>query len=286
MNRSILLTSKSGINTVCLRSPGFCSQTTDGDLLELNGARKARLSLCCHIGSFITSESCVEATNQTKVQLPTVYDNDLVPMNVTASDQHFIFLVWNPCTGENRYPLTPHIYEDEIWYLLSNGTIYRPLAEEAEDRFLNYRQYCLGRVTDYEYPEYMVFFCEAAGEENGGAVYSYGMLASVPFLIATYLVYCLLPELNNLHGLTLRGYVGCLATAYSMLAVLQLTPQEWIAYGSCIAIGITSAERDLLYVFLIVCCAINARRTRRESFERGRRDETDRRADEINHRLC
>jgi len=136
--------------------------------------------------------------------------------------------------------LNPHVYEDEKWYLLSNGSILRPLARESEDRLLNYSQYCLARVRSHEYREYLVFFCEEAypEDDSGGIVYSFGMLASVPFLTTTYVVYWLLPDLRNLHGLTLRGYVGCLAMAYGMLAVVQLTPQEEIPYVICIALGI------------------------------------------------
>jgi len=176
------------------------------------------------------------------VQLPVIYEMNLVPMNVTASDEYFHFKIWNPCYGLKHYSLNPYMYEDEKWYLLSNGSILRPLSEEQEERLLDYNQYCLARVKSYEYPEYLVFFCGEAdlieNDNNGGVIYSFGMLASVPFLVATYVVYWLLPDLRNLHGLTLRGYVGCLAMAYSTLGILQLTPQEQISNGICFTFGI------------------------------------------------
>jgi len=186
------------------------------------------------------------ARNETKtvVKLPRIYEYNLTRANITANDKHFYFKIWNPCAGRNRYPLNPYVYEDEKWYLLSNGSILRPLARESEDRLLNYSQYCLARVKSHEYSEYLVFFCEEpSSEDDSGEViffglYSFGMLASVPFLIATYIVYWLLPDLRNLHGLTLREYVGCLAMAYSILAVTQLTPQEQIPHVICIALGI------------------------------------------------
>lgn len=177
------------------------------------------------------------------VQLPMIYEMDLTPANVTANEKYFDFITWNPCADVKRYSLNPHMYEDDKWYLLSNGSVLRPLSEEPEDRLLDYHQYCLARVKNDEYREYLVFFCEEAypieNDDNGKIIYSIGMLASVPFLVATYVVYWLLPELRNLHGWTLRGYVGCLAMAYSLLGWLQLTPQEQISNGICITFGIS-----------------------------------------------
>lgn len=177
------------------------------------------------------------------VQLPTIYEMNFASTNITASNKYFDFLIWNPCPGMKRYSLNPYMYKDEEWYLLSNGSIMRPLSKEPEERLLHYHQYCLARVRSYDYPEYLAFFCEEVDpiedDNDSEVVYSFGMLASVPFLVATYVVYWLLPDLRNLHGLTLRGYVGCLAVAYSMLGVLQLTPQERIPNDICIIIGIS-----------------------------------------------
>lgn len=200
----------------------------------------------------------MQSANETEATLPLVYEVDLAPTNSTASDEHFSILVWNPCAGGNRYGLNPHIYKDEQWYLLSNGSVYRPEAEIDDDRLLNYDQYCLARVRNYDYPEYLAFFCEEAypDDESGEIVYSFGMITSVPFLVATYVVYWLLPEMRNIHGLTLRGYVGCLTVAYVMLTMVQLMPQDWLSYEGCIAIGIPT-ECDF-FCLLIVCCAVNA----------------------------
>lgn len=217
----------------------YLETTTDvGD----DGSGKPRVSLCCHINTFLNGDDCVRgALNGTEVvQLPAVYETDLVPANITTSDEYFNFVIWNPCTGKNRYPLNPHVYGDEEWYLISNGSILRPLAEELEERILDYHQYCLARVRSYEYREYLVFFCEEISpleDDGGGIVYSFGMLVSVPFLIVTYIVYWILPDLRNLHGLTLRGYIGCLAAAYSMVGMLQLIPQEQIVTSVCIALA-------------------------------------------------
>ncbi|GFG32348.1 hypothetical protein Cfor_02394, partial [Coptotermes formosanus] len=48
------------------------------------------------------------------------------------------------------------------------------------------------------------------------------LLISVPFLIITMLVYCLIPELRDLHGKSLVCYVLCFTVAYIFLAAVQL----------------------------------------------------------------
>ncbi|XP_050447946.1 G-protein coupled receptor Mth2-like isoform X6 [Cataglyphis hispanica] len=213
------------------------------DIEDDDGSGKPRVSLCCRVNTFLTGDNCVKsAINGTEIiQLPSVYDTNLELANITTSDEYFNFTVWNPCAGRNRYPLNPHVYLDEKWYLMSNGSILRPLAEEREERILDYHQYCLARVKGYEYHEYLLFFCEEIyaieDDDGGGIVYSFGMLVSVPFLAATYIVYWLLPDLKNLHGLTLRGYVGCLAMAYSIVGLVQLTPQEQILTDICITLA-------------------------------------------------
>ncbi|XP_070162887.1 G-protein coupled receptor Mth2 isoform X2 [Polyergus mexicanus] len=224
--------------------------TTEHD----DGSGKPRVSLCCHVNTFLTGDNCVkEATNGTEVvQLPAIYETNLELTNITTSDEYFNFVVWNPCAGRNRYPLNPYVYMDEKWYLMSNGSILRPLAEELEERILDYHQYCLARVKGYEYQEYLVFFCEETyaieDDDSGGIVYSFGMLVSVPFLAATYIIYWLLPDLKNLHGLTLRGYVGCLAMAYSIVGMLQLTPQEQILTDICITLELRqNSTSDTFY---------------------------------------
>lgn len=218
----------------------YAPQTTTD--LTNDDTEKPIISLCCSVDTFLTGNDCVKnTTSPTTVKLPAIYEVDLEPANVIANDEHFHLMIWNPCVGRNRYSLNPRKYQDEKWYLLSNGSILRPLAEVLEDSLLNYDQYCLARVQKYEFLEYLVFFCEDAypeDDDDGDVVYAYGMLASVPFLTATYLIYWLLPDLRNLHGLTLRGYVACLTIGYVMLAAVQLTPQEQIPYVVCIIFGI------------------------------------------------
>lgn len=54
-------------------------------------------------------------------------------------------------------------------------------------------------------------------------VYPFGMLVSIPFLLATIVVYAIIPELRNtLHGMSFMCHIGCLIVGYSVLAAIQL----------------------------------------------------------------
>lgn len=60
-----------------------------------------------------------------------------------------------------------------------------------------------------------------------------GMCFSVPFLILTFLVYAIVPELRNLHGKSLMCYVLGLIIAYTILINLQfgnMPSANWACY--------------------------------------------------------
>ncbi|XP_035790065.1 G-protein coupled receptor Mth2-like [Anopheles albimanus] len=57
-------------------------------------------------------------------------------------------------------------------------------------------------------------------------VYAFGFLVSLPFLVATFLVYAILPELHNLPGMSLMCYVTSLAVSYLLLALARMDVYE------------------------------------------------------------
>lgn len=124
------------------------------------------------------------------VQLPVVYDINLAQEN-TTSNEYFNFVIWNPCADKYRYFLNPHSHIDHEWYLMSNGSILRP--KNSKEPIHDYHQYCLARINSTEYREYLAFLCTEKSYEVPNII-SFGMLVSVPFLIATYIIYWLLPE--------------------------------------------------------------------------------------------
>jgi G protein-coupled receptor Mth (Methuselah protein) len=70
------------------------------------------------------------------------------------------------------------------------------------------------------------------------AIYPYVMITSSIFLIATFVVYAIIPEFQNTFGVSVMCHVASLATTYIFLAVIQLDPM--LPKPACIALGNTS----------------------------------------------
>ena len=67
-------------------------------------------------------------------------------------------------------------------------------------------------------------------------IYACGLLISVPFLLLTIVAYCITPRLKDAHGKALCRYCGCLAVAFTTLAIAQLA-SEYMRDEVCISIG-------------------------------------------------
>lgn len=59
------------------------------------------------------------------------------------------------------------------------------------------------------------------------------MLLSVLFLVATILIYSLIPKLRDLHGKCLICYSVALAIGFSTLALVQLNSSDYIEKRFC-----------------------------------------------------
>ncbi len=71
-------------------------------------------------------------------------------------------------------------------------------------------------------------------------IFPYFLLASSGFLIATFVVYALVPEMRNLHGLSVMCQVASLAVTYICLAINQMSTNIHGIY--CIVIGTVKQE--------------------------------------------
>jgi len=69
-------------------------------------------------------------------------------------------------------------------------------------------------------------------------LYPYLLYGSSTFLIATFVVYAIIPELrNNVHGISIMCHVASLAVMYIGLGAIQSNLE--ISYRACISLGIS-----------------------------------------------
>ncbi|XP_011696771.1 PREDICTED: G-protein coupled receptor Mth2-like [Wasmannia auropunctata] len=195
------------------------------------------IPLCCPLGSRLIEsnrsidEECVPGKYY--YPFPDVYEYATSEWRSIGKklDQFFSLTVRDPCIN-GRYPLNPEMDPKDEYVFLVNGSLYQPNLNE----FVN--SYCLAVLQEHN--SYVIAVCFKEDivvdqrQENSIPV---GLLVSLPFLLATFVVYSVLPELWNMHGYTLRGYVGSLFVAYTSLAIVQLTPTALIPDSACIAIA-------------------------------------------------
>lgn len=194
------------------------------------------IQLCCPLGDRLVKEKCVPGGGN--YPFPDVYSyttSDLLQNENKKVNELFQLVVHDPCRETERFLLNPVEYPDDEYMFLVNGSLYQPQHEE----FLQPTSYCLAVVRD----KFEVTVCfesindETIAETNQLTSKPVGLIISLPFLLTTFVVYSVLPELKNMHGYTLRGYVGSLFIAYTVLAVLQLTHPNSIEYSVCITLG-------------------------------------------------
>lgn len=68
------------------------------------------------------------------------------------------------------------------------------------------------------------------------SIYPYFLLISSFFLIVTFVIYALLPELQNVHGLTVMCYVASMAVLYVGLGIIMLYTD--MGHFLCVGLGI------------------------------------------------
>ena len=213
--------------------------TDDGTVDRTTDQGRTRLPLCCRYGYRLRRNRCIE-TNGT-FRFPALYHADDLTLIDAAPDHrlgYFHLFVRDPCVDRQRYKLVPDENPNDAFMLLDNGSIYM----QNEGNILRETDYCLG-IVDTELFDVVLCFDTDEESENKEdvkltVVFPVGLIVSVPFLFATFIVYTLIPEFGaSMHGRTLRGYVGSLVVAYVILAVVQISPQEQISDSLCIAFG-------------------------------------------------
>ncbi|XP_063238540.1 G-protein coupled receptor Mth2-like [Bacillus rossius redtenbacheri] len=170
--------------------------------------------------------------------------NDTEPQLLDHNNSYII--VGDPCEF-HKYRLEPFDSDDDDFFLERNGSLRVPRLFPG--RRLSPREYCLdahhvaggGRGEAGGYDVVLPLLCFQRADEPRASslqfvLYPVGLLISVPFLLATMLVHCALPELRTLRGKTLSCHVTCLAAAYVFLAAVQLGGDGFSEHA-CVALA-------------------------------------------------
>ncbi|XP_022917473.1 G-protein coupled receptor Mth2-like isoform X7 [Onthophagus taurus] len=218
---------------------------------------KGCVQKCCKNDEIFVNKTCMRRAESESISNLQVFDGTKVVGVVEKS--LYVFYGTRRC-AKSEIKLDPNVCMEDEYYLQSNGDLFMPYA-----RTLSYGTFCIDRIEGEE--EFTVIQCVYYDEErlftNGrydgsvvstalncnpppsdmNVLYSYGMIISMPFLIATFLVYALLPD-KNLPAKSLMCYVLSLLFAYIMLVTIQLNSN--LEHGACVTIAY------LCYFFFMV----------------------------------
>jgi hypothetical protein len=196
----------------------FWKEFNDDNITEVRGCiclMKHCIRKCCPEEQTMTqNKSCVYSNSSLLHPFsPQFADEDI---NNPAGIVDLYRVYGNPCRNET-FLLEP---EYDQFSLLRTGVLSVP--NEGD---FTVAQYCIEAFEDMEQVLPMLCFPEEEASEAANEIYlmyPIGMIISVPFLLATFVVYAVIPELRNLHGKSLMCHVSSLLTAYTFLAVVQL----------------------------------------------------------------
>ncbi|CAK1580414.1 unnamed protein product [Parnassius mnemosyne] len=214
----------------------------DGTTVRLGCPCIERVCLwkCCNKGQAFFNKSCADTDDSTVNPFsPPVYKGR-DPLNVT-SHSHYFYMYSRLC--EDRYLLDTNSPTEEI-FIQENASLY--YITSNNHLWLSPTKYCVDMMTtnlstvDTRLVA-VVCYPDKAPDDDGPVLYityAVGLIVSIPFLLATFLVYAFIPELRNLHGMCLMAYCGGLIVAYTFLSYLKLhTGKVGVAMMGCYIIA-------------------------------------------------
>jgi len=138
--------------------------------------------------------------------------------------------------------LRPDIYGDgDQFFILPNGQLKVPLYTYEESVI---KDYCIDSFFYDNFSESaMVCFPEQPEDPWNMLIYRYFLIVSSLFLILTFIVYAVLPEIRNIHGVTIMCHVASKAVMYITFALIQLNVGVYddpVSHRICITLAVTS----------------------------------------------
>ncbi|KAL6419549.1 hypothetical protein ACFW04_013762 [Cataglyphis niger] len=214
------------------------------------------IQLCCPLGDRLDDEKCISEKN--KYFFPNVYgyiNNSLKNINKRVNEL-FQLVIYDPCQDKDRF-LLPNGYQYDYMFF-TNGSLYLSYYKI----FAKLTSYCLA-VIDGD--KFEVTICSETSDkvfnttsENNSPIedlkiiYLSFHIVSILFLVSIFLVYSILPELQNIHGFILRNYTGALSIAYTIDIVNILIKADAVKYPVCVTVE-KEAFALYFYGFKSIC---------------------------------
>uniref|UniRef100_A0A1Q3FLM5 Putative g-protein coupled receptor mth2 n=1 Tax=Culex tarsalis TaxID=7177 RepID=A0A1Q3FLM5_CULTA len=181
--------------------------------------------LCCPAGQWLASDgntsACVDSDGQRpfKVRVNVSSANGDVRSVNLLEEPKFGVVHQKPCAG-----MFPELLDE--WSIDETGSL------QFMGESIPQNEYCLN-VEGGSSSEPDLFFCPIT-HEAATVTMKIGIIISIPFLLATLLIYACLPELRNIHGKSLICYVFSLTCTYLVILHLNmnwdLIPCEIVGY--------------------------------------------------------
>lgn len=200
------------------------------------------ISICCELGYRLIKGICTNGTGN--YPFPEVYGTN------KQIDKIFQLVVSDPCQKTGRFLFKPDELPEDKYVILANGSIYQPNVNYIIDS----ATYCFALIKK---DKYELTTCSDGTytdtEDKGLVSITVSLIVSLPFFLLTFVVYTILPDFWNMHGYTLRGYIGSLFVSYTFLAGLQLIPSETLPEPVCAALGTAFTDYIIVRLIQSVC---------------------------------
>lgn len=180
-----------------------------------------------------------------KLSRNSLFENFTVPVykrvneTVVIPHSHFSVVFGDICP-RNKIWLNPAKIPHDRNFLMSDGSILL-FGEKGRQIFLDVARYCLESVNTSR--EIYTFVCPLTSQDPLDSAkykfYPIGMFLSMPFLLVTFVVYAILPDLRNVHGKSLMCTIASFIAAYISLSTTQLNSKLLThkGYRWCCALG-------------------------------------------------
>uniref|UniRef100_A0A8D8H9W1 G-protein coupled receptor Mth2 n=2 Tax=Culex pipiens TaxID=7175 RepID=A0A8D8H9W1_CULPI len=166
--------------------------------------------LCCPVGQWLASDgntsACVDSDGPFRVRVNVSTTSGEVQSVNLLEEPKFGVVHQKPCAG-----MFPEALDE--WSVDDFGSL------QFMGESIPQNEYCLNVENSSGEPA--LYFCPIT-HEAASVTMKIGIIISIPFLLATLLIYACLPELRNIHGKSLICYVFSLTCAYLVILHLNM----------------------------------------------------------------